>query len=148
MSGARRPVGCVELTVPPLPEYLQVVRAIVGAAAALDDRLRAGRVADVRLVVSEAATNAIRAQAAIREAAPILVSCDLMGDRIVVEVVDHGPGFDPSVLPDLPEAETPERLRHESGLGVSLMHQLADSAVLESGPGGTVVKLTFVVGDA
>jgi anti-sigma regulatory factor (Ser/Thr protein kinase) len=44
--------------------------------------------------------------------------------------------------------ETPERLRHESGLGVSLMRQLADSAELESGSDGTVVKFTFVVADA
>ena len=141
-------MGSVEIAVPPVPEYLQMVRAIVGAAAALDDRLQAGRVADVRLVVSEAVTNALRAQAAVQAADPILVRCDLRSDRIVVEVADHGPGFDPSAGPDLPEVETPERLRHESGLGVSLMRQLADSAVLDSGPDGTVVKLTFVVGDA
>ena len=147
MSSGARPVGSVEIAVPPVPEYLQMVRAIVGAAAALDDRLQAGRVADVRLVVSEAVTNALRAQAVAHVADPILVRCDLRGDRIVVEVADHGPGFDPSAVPDLPEVETPERLRHESGLGVSLMHQLADSAVLDSGPDGTVVKLTFVVGD-
>jgi len=79
---------------------------------------------------------------------PILVRCDLTGDRIVVEVADHGPGFDPSAVPALPEVETPERLRHESGLGVSLMRQLADSAELESGSDGTVVKFTFVVADA
>jgi len=148
MSSVRSPVGSVELSVPPLPEYLQLVRAVMGAAAALDDRLQAGRVADVRLVVSEAATNAIRAQAAIGVTTPILVRCNLTGDRIVVEVADHGPGFDPSAVPDLPEVDTPERLNHESGLGVSLMHQLADSAELDSGPDGTVVKLTFVVGDA
>ena len=148
MSSASRPVGSVEIAVPPTPEYLQVVRAIVGATAALDDRLQPGRVADVRLVVSEAVTNALRAQAVAHVADPILVRCDLGGDRIVVEVADHGPGFDPSAVPDLPEVETPERLRHESGLGVSLMHQLADSAVLDSGPDGTVVKLTFVVGNA
>ena len=148
MSSASRPVGSVEIAVPPTPEYLQVVRAIVGATAALDDRLQPGRVADVRLVVSEAVTNAIRAQATAGVAAAIDVRCDLAGDRIIVEVADHGLGFDPSAVPDLPGVETPERLRHESGLGVSLMHQLADSAQFESGPGGMIVKLTFVVGDA
>ena len=148
MSSNARPVGSVELAVPPMPEYLQFVRAIVGATAGLDDRLQPGRVADVRLVVSEAATNAMRAQAAIQVTTPILVRCDLTGDRIVVKVADHGPGFDPSAVPALPEVETPERLRHESGLGVSLMRQLADSAELESGSDGTVVKFTFVVADA
>jgi len=148
VSSNARPVGSVEFAVPPMPEYLQFVRAIVGATAALDDRLQPGRVADVRLVVSEAAANAIRTQAAIQVTTLILVRCDLTGDRIVVEVADHGPGFDPSAVPALPEVETPERLRHESGLGVSLMRQLADSAELESGSDGTVVKLTFVVADA
>jgi anti-sigma regulatory factor (Ser/Thr protein kinase) len=39
--------------------------------------------------------------------------------------------------------ETPERLDYESGLGVSLMRRLADEAVVESGPDGTVVRLTL-----
>ena len=141
-------MGSVEIAVPPVPEYLQMVRAIVGAAAALDDRLQAGRVADVRLAVSEAVTNALRAQAAVHVADPILVRCDLRGDRIVVEVTDHGPGFDLTAVPELPEVETPERLRHESGLGVSLMHRLSDTAEVESGPGGTLVRLVIAVGNA
>ena len=147
MSSNARPVGSVELAVPPMPEYLQFVRAIVGATAALDDRLQPGRVADVRLVVSEAATNAMRAQATIQVTTPILVRCDLTGDRIVVEVADHGPGFDPSSVPALPEVETPERLRHESGLGVSLMHQLTDQTIIESGRDGTAVRLMINLRD-
>ena len=61
----------------------------------------------------------------------------------MVEVADHGPGFDAGSVPDLPPVETPERLDHESGLGVALMRRLADEAVVESGPNGTVVRLTL-----
>ena len=148
MKGGTSPNGAVELLVPPRSEYLQLVRAIVGATAALEDGLHSGRVADLRLVASEAVANAIVAQGSILAADPILVRCELTGDRIVVEVTDHGPGFDLTAVPELPEVETPERLRHESGLGVSLMHRLSDAAEVESGPGGTLVRLVIAVGNA
>ena len=148
MKGGTSSKGAVELLVPPRSEYLQLVRAIVGATAALEDGLHSGRVADLRLVASEAVANAIVAQGSILAADPILVRCELAGDRIVVEVTDHGPGFDLTAVPELPEVETPERLRHESGLGVSLMHRLSDTAEVESGPGGTLVRLVIAVGNA
>jgi anti-sigma regulatory factor (Ser/Thr protein kinase) len=148
VKGGTSPNGAVELLVPPRSEYLQLVRAIVGATAALEDGLHSGRVADLRLVASEAVANAIVAQGSILAADPILVRCELAGDRIVVEVTDHGPGFDLTAVPELPEVETPERLRHESGLGVSLMHRLSDTAEVESGPGGTLVRLVIAVGNA
>ena len=135
--------GAVELVVPARAEYLQLVRAIVGATAGLESSMDPGRVADLRLVVSEAVSNAIKAQASVGVVDPILVRCEPSGDRIVVEVADHGPGFDAGSVPDLPPVVTPERLDYESGLGVSLMRRLAAEAVVESGPDGTVVRLTL-----
>ena len=141
------PVAGIELTVPPHPEFLQLVRAVVGAAAVsgggTESPLEPGRVADLRLVVSEAVTNAIEAQSAIGAPDRVLIRCRVGDDKVLVEVVDHGPGFDPDAVPDLPDVETPERLRHESGLGVALMHRLADKAEVESGPDGTTVRLTI-----
>ena len=135
------------MTVPPHPEFLQLVRAVVGAAAGpgggTESPLEPGRVADLRLVVSEAVTNAIEAQNAIGAPDRVLIRCRVGDDKVLVEVVDHGPGFDPDAVPDLPDVETPERLRHESGLGVALMHRLADKAEVESGPDGTTVRLTI-----
>ncbi len=135
------------MTVPPHPEFLQLVRAVVGAAAGpgggSGSPLEPGRVADLRLVVSEAVTNAIKAQNAIGAPDRVLIRCRVGDDKVLVEVVDHGPGFDPDAIPDLPDVETPERLRHESGLGVALMHRLADRAEVESGPDGTTVRLTI-----
>ncbi len=137
----------IELVIPPTPEFLQLARAIVGVAAGLgggaSSSLDPGRIADLRLVVSEAVTNAIEAQGEIGVSDRILVCCRVADDHVVVEVVDHGPGFDPDSVPDLPDVETPERLCHESGLGVALMRRLSDEAVVESGPGGTTVRLTI-----
>ena len=148
MKGGTSPRGAVALLVPPRSEFLPLVRAIVGATAALQDGLYSGRVADLRLVATEAVANAIVAQRSILVADPILVRCELAGDRIVVEVTAHGPGFDLTAVPALPEVETPERLRYESGLGVSLMHRLSDTAEVESGPGGTLVRRGIAVGNA
>ncbi|MDG2428803.1 MAG: ATP-binding protein [Acidimicrobiales bacterium] len=137
----------IELVIPPTPEFLQLVRAVVGAAAGLSggasSPLDPGRVADLRLVVSEAVTNAIEAQGLIGASDRIFICCRVADDHVVVEVVDHGPGFDPDSLPELPDVETPERLHYESGLGVALMRRLSDEAVVESGPRGTTVRLTI-----
>lgn len=99
--------------------------------------------ADLRLVVSEAATNAVEAQGSVGARDRIVVRCQVAEDRVLVEVVDHGPGFDPEAIPDLPDVETPERLRHESGLGMALMERMADEVNVESGPDGTTVRLVI-----
>ena len=53
----------IELRIPARAEYLSLVRAVVAAAASLDPRLADSRIDDLRLVVSEATTNAIEAHA-------------------------------------------------------------------------------------
>ena len=139
-------IAAIELTIPPYPEYLQLVRALVGAVAnssGAQSPLGPGRVADLRLVVSEAATNAVEAQGAIGARDRIVVRCQVAEDRVLVEVIDHGPGFDLDAVPDLPDVETPERLRHESGLGVALMERMADEVNVESGSDGTTVRLVI-----
>jgi len=139
-------IPAIELAIPPYPEYLQLVRALVGAAAnssGARSPLGPGRVADLRLVVSEAATNAVEAQGAVGARDRIVFRCQVAEDRVLVEVIDHGPGFDPDAVPDLPDVETPERLRHESGLGVALMERIADEVNVESGSDGTTVRLVI-----
>ena len=123
------------------------MRAIVGAVAIADADMASDRVADLRLVVSEAAANAIRAQEQFSIPDRVTIRCNFTESFIEVEVTDRGPGFDPDQVPDLPLAETPERLNHESGLGLSLMRELADETVIESGPGGTAVRLVVQYGE-
>ena len=101
------------------------------------------RVADLRLAVSEAVANAVRAQELFSIPDRVTIWCNLAESFIEVEVADRGRGFDPDQVPDLPHVETPERLDHESGLGLSLMRDLADETVIESGPDGTAVRLVI-----
>ena len=131
----------VELYVPARAEYLQLVRVVVGAVAAADPEMVPDRASNLRLAVSEAVSNAIRAQEKFRISDRITIRCNLAEGFIEVEVSDHGPGFDPAELPDLPAVESRERLHHESGLGLYLMRKLTDETTIESGSRGTAVKL-------
>ncbi len=139
--------GIVELRVPAVPEYLQMVRSVVGAAASIGVNLKPERVSDLRLAVSEAATNAMEAHGLSGVEDRVVIRCDLSASQIEVEVADSGPGFDPNSLSPLPDVDSPDRLRYESGLGVSLMHHLTDETIVESHGNGTAVRLIVHFGN-
>ncbi|MCB1248865.1 MAG: ATP-binding protein, partial [Acidimicrobiales bacterium] len=54
-------MGEVQLEIPARPEYLTLARQVVAAAAALEPTFADERIDDLRIAVSEAATNAIEA---------------------------------------------------------------------------------------
>ena len=139
------PTREIRVEIPAKPEYLQMVRAVVAAAAEVDADLDPQRIADLRLAVSEATTNAIEAHVATRSSERITIGLRLSADRIEVEVRDHGDGFDPSATPELPEPDDPARLLHENGLGVKLMRVLADETEIVSGDDGTRVRMVVYV---
>ena len=123
------------------------IRDSVGAVAVADPGLAPDRVADLRLAVSEAAANAIGAQQQLGIPDRVTIRCNLAESSIEIEIAARGPGFEPGQVPDLPAVDTPERLDHESGLGLTLMRQLADEIVIESGPDGTAVHLVIRYGN-
>ena len=131
----------VELRIPARPEYLSLVRAVVAAAASLEPRLGDDRIEDLRLVVSEATTNAIEAHVLMGSSDRISIRCDLADDRIEVEVEDHGDGFDLDDVKELPPVTDPSRLEFERGLGIPLMRVLADEHEIRSSDEGTAVRL-------
>ncbi len=141
MSPSSAKAGDVVLEIPARAEYLELVRAVVAAAAHVDAGIHDDRIEDLRLAVSEATTNAIRAHATLGSDNRIEVRSNVDGDRIEVEVADRGPGFDPESIPDLPDADDPSRLLWESGLGIPLMRQLTDESAWESDNEGSVVRL-------
>ncbi|MEC7923657.1 MAG: ATP-binding protein [Actinomycetota bacterium] len=133
------------LEIPSQVEYLSLVRAVVASAASLDQTLGDQRIENLRLAVSEATTNAIRAHANLGSNERITIRFGLEGDRIEVEVQDHGSGFDPENLnPVGPLTET-GRLEYEGGFGIPLMKILADEIKIESADEGTTVQLVVYV---
>ena len=135
--------GEIELSIPVRVDYVQLVRAVVGSLAATNPELSTARIADLRLVVSEALTNAIRAQEKNSISERLYVLCKLTDSAIEVEVRDNATGFDVDLIRDLPPTESPERLQHERGLGLSIMREMSDVLEIKSGPDGTVVHMTI-----
>jgi serine/threonine-protein kinase RsbW len=140
------PVGEVVLEIPARPDYVSLARQVVAAAAEAESGLHDERIDDLRLAVSEAATNAIEAHADLSSDERIVIRCDLAEDRIEVEVLDRGSGFEVGDLEAVPDSTDPSRLRHERGLGIPLIRVLVDEAEITSSAGGTTVRLVVFRG--
>ena len=76
-------------------------------------------------------------------AALIQLTCNVTEEQIEVAIRDHGKGFDLATLPNLPDPDSPERLLHESGMGLRLMRMLADETEIRPSSTGTCVRLVF-----
>ena len=133
----------VVLEIPARLDYLAVVRLVVATAASLDPPLSDSRLEDLRLAVSEACSNAVKAHAKEASPEPVTIRCHVGPESFIVEITDHGPGFDPDELSVLPEVTDPERLDHEGGLGIPLIKVLADRASFRQHQNGMAVKMTF-----
>jgi len=125
----------VELRMDARPQNLVLARlALSGVAArtALSDEV----VADLKLAVTEACTNAIEhAYAGDPGANEIVVRFAVDGDVLSVEVQDWGVGFDADV-----ERETEDELRGHAGVGLMLIRSLTDELTIESGGAGSTVS--------
>ena len=133
----------VTLEIPPRLDYLAVVRLVVAATASLDTALPDSRLDDLRLAVTEACSNAMKAHRPEAADEPIVVTCEADEEHFAVAIRDRGEGFDPDALAGLPEPTDPSRLQHESGLGIPLIRALTDDVTFRQVTGGTVVSMTL-----
>ncbi len=132
-----------DFEIPARPEFLSLVRSLVVEAAEADSVLSKERLEDLKVVVSEAATNAIEAHARACRDDSIRIGCTLMADRIEVHISDRGFGFAPDEVQTLPEPDDPSRLEYERGLGLYLMRVLTDEVEIHSSHDGTEVRLVM-----
>jgi anti-sigma regulatory factor (Ser/Thr protein kinase) len=102
------------------PEAAAEARHALGDIA---DVLPGGRARDVRLLVSELVTNAVR-HANLDDDDQILLVIELVDNRLRVEVHDPGGGF-------VPTSPSPDPAR-PSGWGLYLVAELADRWGVES----------------
>lgn len=142
----------VHLRVPAQPDYLALVRMVIAGTARIDPLLDDERVDDLRVIVSEACTNAIEALRVRAQdqgldpaslGSTIAIECHLSSSRVEVVITDEGGGFDPEGLEALPAVTDPSRLRIERGLGIPLIRALSDEAEITSGPEGTRVRVVL-----
>ena len=106
----------VELKIPRKPEFLKLARATAWALAAQLDFLVV-QADDVKLAVGEACTNAVE-HVPEDQSEAILVRFEVDPQRLTVEVVDHGPGF------DITQPGTGEE--NDRGLGLVVIRSVMD----------------------
>jgi serine/threonine-protein kinase RsbW len=96
----------------------------------------------IHLAIDEALVNAILHGNALDEAKHVRFCCWLSPEKIRVEIIDEGPGFDPRSLPDPTD---PAHIHAPGGRGVMLMrsfmsriefHDRGNHVVLEKVRGG------------
>lgn len=133
----------VELALPARPEAIIIARMVVIALARERAVFDEDRIADVRLAVSEACTNAVEAHLELGADEPIAIRCRVAPGRLQVRVRDHGGGFDPDVSTRSADLAAPGRLDHEGGLGIPLIRLLADQVDFDSVSDGTEVAMSF-----
>jgi serine/threonine-protein kinase RsbW len=126
----------VRLTIPARAEYITLCRlALTGIARmrSLPDEL----VADLKLALTEAASNSVRHAYAGESVGVVEISYELLPDRLVIEVSDDGEGF------DLEEARgAPEELS-EGGLGIAIIRAIADEVEIGTAAHGKGSRLKF-----
>jgi serine/threonine-protein kinase RsbW len=93
----------------------------------------------VRLAVEEALTNAMSHGHAELPEQPVSVSWRVDPERVDVEIVDQGPGFDPS---DTPDPTLEENLDKPAGRGLMLMR--AYMAHVSFNERGNRVTMTYL----
>jgi serine/threonine-protein kinase RsbW len=127
----------VRLTIPARAEYITLCRlALTGIARLreLSDEL----LADLKLALTEAASNAVRhAYADKHDAGVVEISYELHSDRLVIEVADEGEGFDPVAAEGRPDELS------EGGLGLAIIRAIADEVEIGAQPGGKGSRLRF-----
>ncbi len=138
----------LELQIPASPEFIAVVRLVVSSMVTARRELADDRIDDLKLAVSEACTNAIEAHDDAATEQPVTVRVFEDDDRVEVDIVDEGRGFDPTAVPAHPPVTDPDRLNFERGLGIRLIRTLVDEVAFESSSEGTTVRMTVFGGPA
>ena len=137
MTASRNGEGAVvRLTIPARAEYITLCRlALTGIARlrSLSDEL----VADLKLALTEAASNSVRHAYGDEDVGVVEISYELLPDRLVIEVTDEGEGFDLADSRDGP----PEL--SEGGLGIAIIRAIADEVEIGIQPGGRGSRLRF-----
>ena len=126
----------VRLTIPARAEYITLCRLAltgIGRLRELSDEV----LADLKLALTEAASNSVRHAYGDADVGVVEISYELFPDRLVIEVIDEGEGFDPAA------AEENAGELSEGGLGLAIIRAIADEVEIGTKPGGRGSRLRF-----
>ncbi len=130
----------IRLTIPAKAEYITLGRlALTGIAGLRDAPLSEEVLGDLKLALTEACTNSVRHAYEGFEGA-VSIAYELHADRLVVEVVDDGLGFERGERRAVPDEEAD---LIEGGLGIAIIEALTDELEISRSKGGGS-RLRFV----
>jgi serine/threonine-protein kinase RsbW len=126
----------VRLTIPAKAEYITLGRLALTAIARVRP-LSDETLSDLKLALTEACTNSVR-HAYSEGGGTVEIVYQLEPDRLVVEVVDDGRGFEPTELAGEGNGDL-----NEGGLGIAIIRAVTDEVEFgERASGGS--RLRFV----
>lgn len=120
----------IDLRVPPKPEYVGTARIVVAAFARHHD-FPEEQVDDLKIAVSEAVTNAVRAHDTDGIEDAVAITAWIARDVLTIEVADVGAGFE--VEAEL--GKTPPPGSMERGLGLTVIRSLFAETEFDRVPG-------------
>jgi serine/threonine-protein kinase RsbW len=128
----------IHLRIPAKPEYITLCRLALTGLAQLRD-IGEDTMADLKLALTEAVSNSVRHAYPDDADGHVDITYELQPDRLGIQVVDDGDGFDPEEAPSFEGEELTE-----GGLGISIIRTIADEFEIESKPGARGSRLRFV----
>jgi len=137
-TGAIDESRTVRLTIPAKPEYITLSRLALSGLSRVRP-LGDETLADLKLALTEACSNSVR-HAYDDGEGHVAISFELRDDRLIVEVVDAGTGFEPEGAGK--NGDEPEL--SEGGLGLAIIRSIADEVEIGSGANGRGSRLRFV----
>jgi len=127
----------ITLRIPAKAEYITLCRLALTGLSQLreiaDDTL-----ADLKLALTEAVSNSVRHAYGPTGEGHVDVTYELSPNRLGIEVVDDGDGFDPDEAPSFDGEEL-----SEGGLGIAIIRTIADEFEIDSAPGRRGSRLRF-----
>jgi serine/threonine-protein kinase RsbW len=127
----------VRLTIPAKPEYVSLCRLALTGLSHLG-RLPDETLADLKLALTEAASNSVRHAYGEADSGTVEIMYELRPDRLVVEVTDDGPGFAVGGQGGDRGADLTE-----GGLGIAIIRALTDELEVGDRADGRGSRLRF-----
>ena len=138
MGGSALSAKIIQLVIPMEPN-LELVAAETASTIAELMCFDEDGIDEIRMAIIEACLNAFEHSHSPER--KVYITFHILPDRLILEVTDHGKGFNPSDVrpPSIDEAVRGGRKR---GWGFKLMRSLMDEVMIETGSWGTTVRMT------
>jgi serine/threonine-protein kinase RsbW len=125
------------LRIPAKAEYITLCRLALTGLAQLRE-IGDDTMADLKLALTEAVSNSVRHAYGPNGDGHVEITYELKLDRLGIEVIDDGEGFDPDETPSFEGEEL-----SEGGLGIAIIRAIADEFEIQSKPGVRGSRLRF-----